>query len=102
MTDDADYIRSITTELAEEGKDIVLVMHSYGGVCGTESVKGVAKVERAQCRKNGGIIHLMYISSPVPSVGGSIATQMGDNMPDFITIYVSACSGLLAASVELD
>lgn len=88
MTEDANYIRSITTELAEEGKDIVMVMHSYGGICGTESTKGVAKLERAQSQKEYGIVRLLYISSPVPGVGGSIATQMSGNMPEFITVDV--------------
>ncbi|KAK6362468.1 hypothetical protein LTS17_012832 [Exophiala oligosperma] len=89
MTDDVNCIRSITNELVDDGKDIILVMHSYGGICGTESTKGVSKVEREKLRKEGGIIRLLYISSPVPEVGGSIASQMGANMPDFITVEVS-------------
>ncbi|OQV11041.1 hypothetical protein CLAIMM_14946, partial [Cladophialophora immunda] len=89
MAEDAGYITSLTTKLADEGKEIVLVMHSYGGICGTESTKGVSKAERAQSQLRGGVVRLFYISSPVPRVGDSIATQMGDNMPEFITIDVS-------------
>ncbi|OAL30625.1 hypothetical protein AYO22_01477 [Fonsecaea multimorphosa] len=89
MADDAAYIKSLTTKLADEGKEIILVMHSYGGICGTESTKGVTMAERAQSQLKGGIVRLFYISSPVPSLGGSITTQMGDKMPEFITIDVS-------------
>jgi hypothetical protein len=90
MSDDADYINALTTNLAEKGKDIVLVMHSYGGICGTESVRGITKAERAISGKKGGIIRLFYISSPVPGVGGSIGMLMGGNMPEFVTVKVGA------------
>ncbi|KIW15627.1 hypothetical protein PV08_05675 [Exophiala spinifera] len=86
MAEDADHIKSLTSKLADEDKEIILVMHSYGGICGTESSKGVTKAERVLSQAKGGIIRLFYISSPVPGVGGSIATQMGENMPEFIKI----------------
>ncbi|OAL34892.1 hypothetical protein AYO20_05853 [Fonsecaea nubica] len=86
MADDAEYIRSLATKVADQGKEIVLVMHSYGGICGTESIKGVTKAERTLSQMKGGIVRLFYISSPVPGVGGSIATQMSDNMPEFIRV----------------
>lgn len=92
MTEDAEYIKNVTTELADRGENVVLVMHSYGGICGTESTKGVTDVERRQAQKKGGITGLLYISSPVPALGGSIATQMGGNMPGFITVDVSRSS----------
>ncbi|KAF5985305.1 hypothetical protein FBULB1_2963 [Fusarium bulbicola] len=86
MEEDARHIRKITTKLADEGHEIILVMHSYGGMCGTESTAGVSKTERQAAGKLGGIVHLVYISSPVPEIGGSVKTMMGDNMPHFMKV----------------
>ncbi|KAF4341806.1 hypothetical protein FBEOM_4263 [Fusarium beomiforme] len=86
MEQDAKHIRKFTTKLADDGYEIILVMHSYGGICGTESTAGVSKSERQASGKPGGIVHLVYISSPVPEVGGSVQTMMGDNMPHFMEL----------------
>ncbi|CCT64801.1 uncharacterized protein FFUJ_03945 [Fusarium fujikuroi IMI 58289] len=85
MEEDAGYIETVTTKLADEGYEIILVMHSYGGICGTESTAGASKKEREAAGKQGGIVQLVYISSPVPKIGGSVKTMMGDNMPHFMT-----------------
>jgi pimeloyl-ACP methyl ester carboxylesterase len=90
LIDDADHIKSVTSKLVDEGKDIIMVMHSYGGVCGTEAVHDIIKSKRVQDGKDGGVIELLYISSPVPRVGGSVATEMGDHMPEFFKVDASA------------
>ncbi|KAF5540645.1 hypothetical protein FPHYL_12009 [Fusarium phyllophilum] len=86
MEEDAQYIKTVTTKLADDGHEIILVMHSYGGICGTESTAGVSKTERQAAREIGGIVHLVYISSPVPEIGGSVKTMMGDNMPHYMKV----------------
>ncbi|CAI7630501.1 unnamed protein product [Penicillium glandicola] len=86
MMEDAEHIKMVTTRLADNGHEIILLMHSYGGVCGTESTKGVSKTERQALEKSGGIIQLVYISSPVPEIGGSIMTMMGENIPYFMKV----------------
>ncbi|KGO37045.1 hypothetical protein PEX1_007030 [Penicillium expansum] len=86
MMEDAEHIKMVTTKLADYGHEIILLMHSYGGVCGTESTAGVSKAERQALGKTGGIVHLVYISSPVPEIGGSIVTMMGEKMPHFIKL----------------
>ncbi|RBQ79062.1 hypothetical protein FVER53590_03662 [Fusarium verticillioides] len=86
MEEDAEHIKTVTAKLADEGHEIILVMHSYGGICGTESTADVSKAERQVSGKPGGIVHLVYISSPVPEIGGSVKTMMGDNMPHFMKV----------------
>lgn len=88
MMEDAEHIKMVTTKLADHGHEIILLMHFYGGVCGTESTAGVSKAERQALGKTGGIVHLVYISSPVPEIGGSIVTMMGEKMPHFIKLEV--------------
>lgn len=82
MADDAAYVQSITSKLADEGKDILVLTHSYGGIPGTESVKGLSKADREKEGKKGGVVRLLYMTSIVPPVGGCLQTVMeGDNAP---------------------
>lgn len=60
MADDAAAIQKVTSELASDGQEIILVMHSYGGIPGTESAKGLARKIRQTEGKPGGIIGLVY------------------------------------------
>ena len=71
MYDDATFIAKETKSLADEGKNVILVAHSYGGVPATESTKGLGKDERAAQGKKGGIVRLAYMTAMVPAVGMS-------------------------------
>lgn len=87
MADDAAHFHGIAESLADEGRDIVIVTHSYGGVPGTEAAKGLAKVDREAEGKKGGVIRLVYLTSIVPAVGGSLVSTMGP-VGEAITINV--------------
>lgn len=63
MTDDAAHIRGIVEALANDGKDVLLVNHSYGGIPGTQSIQGLTRKERSEQDKEGGVIGLVYITS---------------------------------------
>ncbi|RMZ79010.1 hypothetical protein DV737_g3647, partial [Chaetothyriales sp. CBS 132003] len=72
MYDDAAAIASKITSLADdEGKDVVLVMSSYGGFPGTEAAYGLSKATRAKNGLKGGIIALVYLAAFLPTVGDS-------------------------------
>jgi pimeloyl-ACP methyl ester carboxylesterase len=78
MYDDAAFIAKEIEKLADEGKDVVLVAHSYGGIPATESAKGLGKEERQKQQKKGGIVNLAYMTAPVPPVGGSAMAMLAD------------------------
>lgn len=73
MYDDAAFIAKNVESLADEGKDVLIIMHSYGGVPGTESVKGLSKSERQKQGKKGGVVRFAYMTCLVPAVGVSAA-----------------------------
>lgn len=75
MLDDAAFIASHVADLADAGKDVLLITHSYGGTPGTQAVKGLTKTEREKQGKPGGIVGLAYMTSLVPEVGMSAAPQ---------------------------
>ncbi|KAL9112491.1 MAG: hypothetical protein Q9227_003333 [Pyrenula ochraceoflavens] len=77
MSDDAACIHQAAESLAEEGKDIVLVAHSYSGLPVTESARGLLKTERSAAGKRGGIISIVYIAAFMFGVGESVMTAPG-------------------------
>ena len=92
LADDAAHIQSVTTKLADEGKDIMLVSHSYGGFAASESARGLAKADREAAGKKGSISRLFYMTAFMPEVGASLRSLMGDLLPDYIHVHVSrAC-----------
>lgn len=87
MADDAEHFHGIAESLADEGRDIVIVTHSYGGIPGTEAAKGLAKTDREAEGKKGGIVRLVYLTSVVPPVGGTLISTLGE-LSEAITINV--------------
>ena len=88
MADDAAYTGAIAEKLADAGRSIVMVTHSYGGIVGTESTKGLAKTDREAAGKAGGITRILYITSLVPRVGESLTTLMGSDVASFLRVEV--------------
>jgi hypothetical protein len=96
MYDDAAYIASEAEKLVDEGKDVILVAHSYGGVPTTESTKGLSKKEREAQGKKGGIVRLAYMTALVPEIGTSAAGIL-EKVPDDmkLDLKVDVCSPFL-------
>ncbi|KAH8705739.1 Alpha/Beta hydrolase protein [Talaromyces proteolyticus] len=71
MYDDAEAIAEEAEKLANQGKDVILMGHSYAGVPMSQSVKGLGKEQRKALGKPGGIVRLAYIACLVPAIGNS-------------------------------
>ena len=90
MYEDAECIRLELKRLIEdEGKDVIIVMHSYGGVVGTEAVhESFAKEIRGSKRLPGGVLHLLYMCAFVLPLGDSLGSAFGGKLPPFIVTEV--------------
>lgn len=88
MEDDAIHIRKTTSELVAAGKDVILVLHSYGGIPGTASAKGLLKKAREAEQKSGGIISIVYVAAFLLPLGSSLKSFLGDLAP-WIILEVS-------------
>ena len=90
---DASFIReNILLPQIDNGKSVVLVMHSYGGCPGAVAAKGLSMNERSVARQQGGIIGMIYICGFV--IGR--ATILRDLLPNrqfdpWIVQYVRTC-----------
>lgn len=67
--DDIALIASTVTAAAENGDNIILFMHSYGGSPGTEALAGLSKAERAKRGRPGGVVRLIYLSAIAVDTG---------------------------------
>ena len=63
-------------KLVDEGKDVVMIAHSYGGSPMSQCTKGLSKTEREAEGKEGGIVRLAYMTALVPGLGMTSAEIM--------------------------
>ncbi|KAI1621738.1 Alpha/beta hydrolase fold-1 [Exophiala viscosa] len=84
LYDDADFVRGELEPLIEHGQDVVLVMHSYGGVVGTQAAAGLGKAERQNRGLKGGIVHLFYACSFIVALGQSLCDPLGGKLAPWI------------------
>ena len=69
---DAETVRSQVISLIEDSRDVVMLLHSYGGAVGTEVARGLSASERASRTLNGGIIGLIYMCAFMLQIGESV------------------------------
>ncbi|KAK7536868.1 Alpha/beta hydrolase fold-1 [Phyllosticta citribraziliensis] len=77
LPDDAAAVRAKLETLADQGQDIVLVVHSYGGLVGANAVEGLGYEQRKRAGKKGGVIMFVYLSAFVTPKGKSIKDMLG-------------------------
>ena len=75
---DAAFIREkALLPLIHQSKDILLVMHSYGGSPGSAAAKSLSKSECHSRGYGGGIVGLVYISALLADEGISMLSAIG-------------------------
>lgn len=67
-----------------EQKDVVIVMHSYGGIPGSGAATGFEKAARQQQGRKGGVVGLVHSSGFVLPEGLSCADGQGGSLPPWI------------------
>jgi len=88
LADDVKVVQEVLTHLVEqEGKEVVVVMHSYGGVVGSESVhERYGKKARESQGLPGGVTQLLYLCAFILPIGASLASALGGGLPPFIKV----------------
>ncbi|KAG8672768.1 hypothetical protein FPOAC2_06172 [Fusarium poae] len=77
LDDDAAALRNVLQRLVDDGEQIVLVVHSYGGLVGANAVKGLGYHQRCEQGLPGGVIMYVYMAAFVAPVGASIRQMLG-------------------------
>lgn len=81
LSDDCHFFRAKLTRLINRGREIIVVMHSYGGMVGAGSVAGL---ERKAAGDEGGVIGLVFMTAFIPGIVGGLADCVGGNLPPWI------------------
>lgn len=77
VANDSAFIKTeLLSPLLDQGKDILLLMHSYGGCPGADAAKGLSKKERTEAGKEGGIIGLVFMAAFVANEGDSLKSKL--------------------------
>ncbi|KAK4935204.1 hypothetical protein LTR10_023704 [Elasticomyces elasticus] len=86
LYEDANFVRGEMERLIEQGQDVVLVMHSYGGVVGTQAAAGLGKAERQKKGQKGGIVHLFYACAFIVALEQSLCDPLGGKLAPWIKV----------------
>jgi pimeloyl-ACP methyl ester carboxylesterase len=71
--EDVAFTHSTVSSLVDAGKDVVVVMHSYGAIPGSDAMIGLSKSERSGEGLEGGVVALVYICAWMMPEGKCIA-----------------------------
>jgi pimeloyl-ACP methyl ester carboxylesterase len=85
LDDDVRCARSAAMDILQTGKDLAVLMHSYGGVVGTSAVAGLHQAREVNGRTSGRVVSLIYMTAFVPFEDQSLAAMFGGQLPPFLT-----------------
>ena len=79
---DAEVVHQRLRSLIEdEGRDVILVNHSYGGIPGGGAAYGLAKDKRAADGRTAGVVGIVYMTAFVVPEGTSLLEYLGQHAP---------------------
>ena len=88
--EDVTAIRNTLEQLILVGeKDVLLVLHSYGGIPGCGAIEGLEKSMRKSVGGMGGIIGCVFIAAMLPLKGQSLSDVLRDWEFRYMTVEVS-------------
>ena len=61
--DDLKKLRAMLEGFVDEGKDVLLICHSYEGVPASQAIRGLQRSERERKGQPGGIIRIVFIAA---------------------------------------
>ncbi|KAB8213023.1 alpha/beta-hydrolase [Aspergillus novoparasiticus] len=81
LTDDVASPRHTLENISDNGDEIVLLMHSYGGVVGSAAAKDLSISQRRAQGKSGGILMMIYLAAFALPAGTSLFEAAGGTAP---------------------
>jgi pimeloyl-ACP methyl ester carboxylesterase len=99
LHDDARHVRAELELLIEHGEKIIVVMHSYGGMVGTQAAARLGLAERARKGQQGGVIRLFYACSFMLPAGFDLDGSLG-GLPPWIKERVNLPSEAAEAAAD--
>lgn len=84
-TSDTNTVRDALLPLIEEqGKEVVVVSHSYGGIPAGGAARGLSKTARARAGREGGVVAMYYITAFIVPEGTTLLNMMGGTHAPYV------------------
>ena len=100
---DAASIRKIILSQVDNGHEVVVVMHSYGGFPGAAAAQGLSKRETQIAGKPGGVIGLIFFCAFIANEGDSLIGKLpGSVRFDWMVLDVSLLEGSNRIITDVD
>ena len=80
--------------IEEQGKDVLVFAHSYGGIPGGGAAAGLSKTTRLKEGKTGGVIGLVYLAAGVVKEGDTVLNTPGGEYIDLSFIKLDKVNTL--------
>ncbi|KAF3396162.1 hypothetical protein F1880_007286 [Penicillium rolfsii] len=74
---DIAHVNGVLRALADQGRQVIVVMHSYGGMVGAGAVEGLGYAQRSQAGLPGGVIMMVWLAAFVTPKGKSVIDMLG-------------------------
>jgi pimeloyl-ACP methyl ester carboxylesterase len=90
---DIEGIRECVTRFSDQGRDVVVVLHSNAGIIGGTALEGLDKKSREQKGSQGGVVRLVYICAFIvpegfrhstPGTSENVVPQMKVDLEKFV------------------
>ncbi|KAF5010877.1 hypothetical protein FDECE_2984 [Fusarium decemcellulare] len=78
---DIQAVRNVITPYVDEGRDVVIVVHSWSGAVINSALKGLDKATRLEEGKIGGVSKLIFIAAFLVPEGVSVFDAVGGEVP---------------------
>jgi alpha-beta hydrolase superfamily lysophospholipase len=104
LAEDVAVVRGVLEPLVDQqGREVVLLCHSSGGVIGSNAVEGFDLASRKAAGKTGGVIRVVFLSAFMLPKGQSLLALLGGNPLPWMKVEVkSRISSVLCLSPFAD
>ena len=85
LDDDVWCARKTALEYLDKGQDVAVLMHSYGGVVGTNAMANLHESRKVDGQQTGRIVALVYFAAFIPFENQGLAGLFGGQLPPWLT-----------------
>lgn len=90
LADDVEAVRKVLVPVVDEGKEVILIGHSSGGISMSGAVEGLDVASRKAAGKQGGVTRCIFLAAFVLPKGQSLLGVLGGQPLPWMVIDVSA------------
>ena len=92
LSQDIAALREIVAQAIGDGRDVIVVPHSWAGIVTGSGLVGLGKMQREEKGEKGGVVRGAYICSFITPEGVSLMDSLQHQIPDWWDIEVCFAS----------